>query len=218
MWDFFSQHVWKLDSNYSQKKKTRHIQNLCVHMLDNTFLKKTETMNTNYPVNVQGLKINDRMRGHLYWKILSYLSGLCVKEMQCSLTGANHHLLFIWAQNQTGRCRGEGRHKLPVMKHTRPSTHIKLKPSIKSGFWEHFCTVLLTTRQTWFSPEPSKFLLIVIVQPLNYSDSTFSYQALCPSVSRGLRRLVEGLLNAKSRPGWEQEGVVLQETPALQQF
>lgn len=71
------------------------------------------------------------MRGHLYWKICSYLSGLCVKEMQCSLTGANQDLLFIWAQNQTGRCRGEGRHKLPVMKHTRPSSHIKLKHSIK---------------------------------------------------------------------------------------
>lgn len=57
--------------------------------------------------------------------------------------------------------------------------------------------------------------MLIFVEPLNHPDVSFSHKALCPSVSKGVRRLVESLLDAKVWPVGQQIAVTLQETPAV---
>lgn len=79
-----------------------------------------------HPVSLQGHKTCDTMQEknelHLWQQTCSYLSGLRVDEMQHSLSSADHHQLFIWVHNQTGRLGREGRHQLAAMKRRRSST------------------------------------------------------------------------------------------------
>lgn len=62
---------------------------------------------------------------------------------------------------------------------------------------------------------PGFLMLTCFVEQLNHLDVSFFHKALCPGVSKGLRRLVEGLLDTKVWPGGQHIGVTLQETPAL---
>ena len=53
------------------------------------------------------------------------------------------------------------------------------------------------------------FLSAVVVLPLHDMSSSFCHKTLCPGVSGGIRRLVEGLLNKEIWPGGKQKEMML---------
>lgn len=62
---------------------------------------------------------------------------------------------------------------------------------------------------------PGFLMLTIFVEQLNHLGVYFFHETLCPGVSKGVRRLIEGLLDAKVWPVGQHIGVTLQETPAL---
>lgn len=88
--------------------------------------------------------------------------------------------------------------------------------SLPPNTQDHQLTACVVQHTSQTAPSPGlPMKLMLVVQPLNYSNPSLSHKALRPGASRGLRRLVEGLLNAKVRPGGQQEGVTPQEAPAV---